>query len=139
MKTLALQFPRLVGILTVLTALSVQAAQPAKPKSTWVLHSQMGRATYYGPGFHGRKTASGERFNMRSLVAAHPSWPLGTLARVTNLKNGRSVHVRIIDRGPAERIQRRGVVIDLSLGTAQVLGFIRAGKIPVRVDVLQWG
>lgn len=139
MKIFGAHFPRLLGILLVLTALSVHAAQAGKPKSTRVLHSQAGRATYYGPGFHGRKTASGEQFNQMALVAAHPSWPLGTVARVTNLNNGRSVHVRVIDRGPAERIQRRGVIIDLSLGTALVLGFIKAGRIPVRIDVLQWG
>jgi rare lipoprotein A len=139
MKIYATHFPRVLGMVMALTAFSVQAAQMERPKSTQVLHSQAGRATYYGPGFHGRKTASGEQFNQKALVAAHPSWPLGTVARVTNLKNGKSARVRIIDRGPAEWIQRRGVIIDLSLGTAQVLGFIKDGKVPVRIDVLRWG
>lgn len=104
-----------------------------------VVSSQQGKASYYGHGFHGRRTASGERFNQHALVAAHPSLPFGSVARVTNLRNGRSAEVRIVDRGPARSRQRNGVIIDLSLGTANTLGFVRSGKAPVRVDVLQRG
>jgi rare lipoprotein A len=101
--------------------------------------SQQGKASYYGHSFHGRKTASGERFNQHALVAAHPSLPFGSVARVTNLRNGRSAEVRIVDRGPARSRQRNGVIIDLSLGTANALDFVRSGRAPVRVDVLQRG
>lgn len=104
-----------------------------------VLHSQTGQASWYGPDFHGKKTASGERFDMHDLVAAHPSLPLGSVARITNLSNGRKVDVNIIDRGPAKWVQRRGVVIDLSLGAAKKLGFVGKGKTRVKIDVIEMG
>jgi rare lipoprotein A len=113
------------------------AHSPAKGEA--VLESRMGKASYYGPKRHGRLTASGERMNKNALIAAHPSYPLGTVARVTNLRNGRSVSVRIIDRGPTRSVRRRGVIIDLSLGAARRLGFVNAGHTRVRVDVLSWG
>lgn len=111
----------------------------ASAKAEVVLESRVGRASYYGPKRHGRVTASGERMNKNALIAAHPSYPLGTVARVTNLRNDRSVTVRIIDRGPARRPRRRGVIIDLSLGAARTLGFVTKGLTRVRVDVLRWG
>jgi rare lipoprotein A len=101
-----------------------------------VVHVQRGKATYYGGKFHGRRTASGERFDKNAMVAAHPSLPFGTVVRVTNVKNGRSTSVRIVDRGPAKRIQRRGIIIDLSHGAARQLGFVAQGRTPVRLDVL---
>ena len=79
---------------------------------------QQGAASWYGPGFHGRKTASGERFNSGSLTAAHRTLPFGTRVRVVNKKNGRSVVVRINDRGP----YARGRVIDLSHASAKAIG-----------------
>jgi len=91
-----------------------------------------GIASWYGPGFHGNRSASGERFNQNALTAAHRSLPFGTNVRVTNLNNGRSVIVRINDRGP----YTRGRVIDLSAAAARVLGLIRTGVAPVRIEVL---
>jgi rare lipoprotein A len=83
--------------------------------------------------------ASGRPFDMNAMVAAHPRYPFGTLLRVTNLRNGRSLTVRIQDRGPAGRPQREGVIIDLARGAAERLGFIRQGRVRVRLEVLEWG
>ena len=93
---------------------------------------QRGYASWYGPKFHGRRTASGEVFNMYSLTAAHRTLPLGTYVRVTNLKNGRSVVVKINDRGPFVR----GRIIDLSYAAARRLGMVRDGVVPVEIVVL---
>lgn len=91
-----------------------------------------GMASWYGPGFHGRRSASGERYNQNELTAAHRSLPFGTSVQVTNLNNGRSVVVRINDRGP----YARGRVIDLSAAAARVLGMVQTGVAPVRLDIL---
>ena len=93
---------------------------------------QAGVASWYGPGFHGRPTASGEVFDQHELTAAHPSLPLGTRAMVTNLENGRAVEVRINDRGPFVD----GRVIDLSYAAARSLGMIGPGTARVRIEVL---
>lgn len=90
------------------------------------------RASYYGPGFHGRKTASGRIFRQQELTAAHRSWRFGTKVRVTNLRNQRDIVVTITDRGPFVR----GRGLDLSLGAAQALGATGAGVVPVRLDPL---
>jgi rare lipoprotein A len=103
------------------------------------LKSQTGLASFYGSAFHGKKTASGEKFDQTDRVAAHPSYPLGTVARVTNLKNNKSIEVRIIDRGPTHVNYSKGIIIDLSKSAAQDLGFIREGRAHVRVEVLEWG
>jgi rare lipoprotein A len=79
---------------------------------------QSGKASWYGPGFHGRKTASGEAFNTNALTAAHRTLPFGTKVRVLNKRNGKSVVVRINDRGPFAH----GRVIDLSRASAQAIG-----------------
>src|SRR5688500_4129830 len=71
------------------------------PDAPAILETREGLASYYGPGFHGKRTASGARFDMNAMVAAHPTYPFGTIVRVTNLGNGRSATVRILDRGPA--------------------------------------
>ncbi len=91
-----------------------------------------GIASFYGYSFSGKKTASGERFNPQAMTAAHRSLPFGTRVRVTNTRNGRSVVVRINDRGPFIR----GRVIDLSYGAARTIGMIGRGLAPVRVEVL---
>src|SRR5438045_3086387 len=93
---------------------------------------QTGVASWYGPGFHGNRTANGEIYDQYELTAAHPSLPLGTRAMVTNLTNGRSVEVRINDRGPF--VDRR--VIDLSYAAARTIGMIGPGTARVRIDVL---
>lgn len=91
-----------------------------------------GLASWYGPGFQGRKTASGERFNQNEMTAAHRSLPFGTKVRVTNRNNGRSVVVRINDRGPFIG----GRVIDVSAAAARSLGMVSSGVAPVTVEVL---
>jgi rare lipoprotein A len=95
--------------------------------------TQTGYATYYGDRFHGRKTASGERFDQHELTAAHRTLPFGTTVRVTNRKNGRQVIVRINDRGPWGG---RGRIIDVSKTAARQLGMLRDGVVPVIIEVL---
>jgi rare lipoprotein A len=92
--------------------------------------SQIGTASWYGGRHHGRKTASGERYNMHDMTAAHPSVKMGTVLRVTNLDNGRTTTVRINDRGPYVD----GRVIDLSSAAAQDLGMKQSGLARVRVE-----
>jgi rare lipoprotein A len=92
----------------------------------------VGKASWYGEFHHGRRTASGEIFDMRALTAAHRSLPLGTRLRVTNLANGRAVNVRVTDRGPFIR----GRVIDVSHGVAIALDAVAAGVFPVELVVL---
>lgn len=89
--------------------------------------AQCGRASWYGPGFHGRKTANGERFNQGALTAAHKSLPFGTKILVTNKRNGKSVVVRVNDRGPYSH----GRMIDLSKAAAGRIGMISSGQASV--------
>ena len=91
-----------------------------------------GVASWYGPGFHGNRSASGEIYNQNAMTAAHKSLPFGTAVQVTNLDNGRSVVVRINDRGP----YIHGRVIDLSAAAARVLGLMQTGIAPVQLEVL---
>ena len=86
-----------------------------------------GKASWYGPGFHGKRTASGERFDMNELTAAHRTLPFGTRVRVLNTQNGREVVVRINDRGP----QLTERVIDLSKAAGAALDLLQAGEAPV--------
>jgi rare lipoprotein A len=94
---------------------------------------QIGTASWYGSYFQGRATASGEPYDMYDLTAAHPTLPLGSWVRVTNLRNGRAVVVRINDRGPIVP----GRIIDLSYNTAKVLHFESQGLQRVRLDVVK--
>lgn len=91
-----------------------------------------GRASWYGPGFHGRKTASGERFNQYAMTAAHRTLPMGCMVQVTNKKTGESVIVKINDRGPFHGNR----VLDLSKGAAQKLGLIKSGTGHIELKVL---
>jgi rare lipoprotein A len=111
---------------------SKQPNQP-QPQQVAVRSQVQGIASWYGPGFHGRRSASGERFNQNALTAAHRTLPFGTKVRVTNLNNGRSVIVRINDRGPYSG--RR--VIDLSAAAAQNIGMISSGTAKVKLEILQ--
>ena len=95
--------------------------------------SQEGEASYYGREFNGRPMANGERFNPNSDSAAHRSLPLGTTARVTNLRNGRSATVKVEDRGPYARNR----VVDVSPPTAEELGIKQDGHAPVRVTPIE--
>lgn len=94
-----------------------------------------GIASYYADEFHGRKTANGETYDMHKLTAAHRNLPFNTSVRVTNLKNNRSVTVRINDRMP----DFKNRVIDLSYGAARQIGMIQDGIVEVRVEILELG
>ena len=116
------------------TARTARREEPTR-RDDDVVRTLRGRATFYGDKFHGRKTASGERFSQRRMTAAHRSLPFGTRVRVTNLSNGKSVVVRINDRGPFGRDRRR--VIDLSKSAARALDFIQSGWARVKIEVLK--
>ena len=92
----------------------------------------LGRATWYGPGFHGRRTASGERFNRHAFTLASRGLPMSTMVRVTNLKNGRSAVGRVNDRGP----YTHGAIVDLSEALARRVGMGGASR--VKIQVLGW-
>jgi peptidoglycan lytic transglycosylase len=94
---------------------------------------QVGNASWYGKSFHGKTTASGEPYDMFQFTAAHRQLPLGTLVKVTNLDNGRSVVVKVNDRGPVPRTR----IIDLSYGAARMLGLPGHGIEPVRLDLVR--
>lgn len=113
------------------TALGLASVQLTAHPSA---REQRGWASWYGPGFAGRPTASGERFSPQALTAAHRSLPLGTRARVTNLETGQQVEVTINDRRPFADPERR--VIDLARAAAQLIGLGRQGVGPVRVTIL---
>jgi rare lipoprotein A len=92
------------------------------------LAGSVGVASYYGKGFHGRRAANGEVFDMHAMTVAHKSLPFGTKLQVTNMSNGKSVVVRVQDRGP----YIRGRVLDLSFGAAQAIGMIQSGTAKVK-------
>jgi len=96
---------------------------------------QIGFASYYGSEFHGRRTSSGEVYDMNALTAAHNTLPLGTIIKVTNLSNHRSVLVKVNDRGPF----KPGRILDLSFGAARQLGMVRNGTARVRIEILELG
>jgi rare lipoprotein A len=114
-------------------------AVPAKPEirsqTVKTQPYQIGTASWYGEYFDGKQTASGEDFDMYDMTAAHPTLPLGSYVRVTNLRNGRAVVVKVNDRGPIVQ----GRIIDLSYGAAQVLKFEDHGLQKVRLDVVKRG
>ncbi|GHD47303.1 hypothetical protein GCM10017083_17530 [Thalassobaculum fulvum] len=101
------------------------------PKEEWD-YVETGIASWYGPGFHGRSTANGELFDENDVTAAHRTLPLPSIVRVTNLGNGRSLVVRVNDRGPFAH----GRIIDMSRRSAQLLGFERQGTAKVKVEIL---
>ena len=100
-----------------------------------ILETETGTASYYADEFNGRKTASGEFYDINDLTAAHPSYPFNTMVKVTNLKNGKTVEVRINDRMP----QFKNRIIDLSLAAAKKIEMINAGIQEVKIEVLSWG
>jgi rare lipoprotein A len=123
----------LLGIGSVLAAGCSPVRRPgAAVPSSSQYPVQEGIASWYGPGFHGRKTSSRERYDQHDLTAAHRTVTLGTWALVTNLQNGRTVKVYINDRGPYVD----GRVIDLSYGAAHAIGMVEHGTVPVRVTFL---
>lgn len=115
-----------------------KVGKPYKIKGVWYYpavdykYSETGIASWYGPNFHGRPTANGERFDMNLVSAAHRTLPLPSVVRVINLRNGRAITVRVNDRGPFAH----GRIIDMSRRAAQLLGFKRAGTTTVKVEIL---
>jgi len=109
---------------------------PQEPTEIKRGHRLHGIASWYGKVFHGRRTASGERFNMYAMTACHPTLPFGTLVRVVNRQNKKSVIVRITDRGD---LVDEGRIIDLSFGAAQRLSMNKAGLAQVDIQVLKIG
>jgi rare lipoprotein A len=108
------------------------AVAPILPQANAAETTLSGVASWYGPGFHGRTTANGERYNMNDMTAAHKSLKFGTMVKVTNETNGKSVVVRINDRGPY--VGKR--IIDLSKSAAQAIDMIGPGTASVTVEVL---
>jgi len=106
---------------------------PVVEKKAPIKQHEVGTASWYGSDFDGKPTASGEPYDMYDLTAAHPTLPLGTNVRVTNLRNGKALIVRINDRGPYVP----GRIIDLSYGAAQVLDVQDRGLQRVRIDVIK--
>ena len=123
------------GCATTITGPGAPGASIPPPGAAKVVDTFEGMASWYGPEFHGKKTASGEVFDMTDLTAAHKELPMGTTCIVTNLRNNKSVTVRINDRGPFVKDR----VIDLSYAAAKVVGMIDTGTAPVRVEVLAGG
>src|SRR6478672_1320653 len=122
-----------IAVLAVLTACSTAPGRGRPGSDAAALTKSpgeeigRGNASWYGPGFHGKRTASGERFDMNDLTAAHGTLPFGTRVRVRNTQNGLEVVVRINDRGP----QIRDRIIDLSKAAAEALDLLQAGEAPV--------
>ena len=114
----------------------IQEAAAVRPlPASKLIEVVQGAASWYGPGFYGRTTANGEHFRKGTLTAAHRTLPFGTKVRVTNLSNGRSVVVRINDRGPFKYHR----VIDLAHGAASQLQMMQAGEVPVQLEILAKG
>ena len=127
----------LVSMLALVSCASLDAASTSKPTEVipgyMVKTVETGKASWYNVRTNrGHSTASGERLNERAPTAAHKTLPMGTKVRVTNLVNGNSEVVRINDRGPFIK----GRIIDVTIGTAEKLGFVRSGVVPVKVEVL---
>ena len=99
----------------------------------WIGHTETGQASYYNQKYHGRKTASGERMDQNAKTAAHRTLPFGSRVKVTHAKTGKSVIVRINDRGPFIR----GRVIDLSKSAFKAIGDLDAGLVPVKIQVIE--
>lgn len=116
---------------SVLVSFYFLACAPRVSRKTFV---EIGIASYYGSEFKGKKTASGERFDPNKLTAAHPTLPFNTYVRVTNLENGRSVIVRINDRGPFKKKR----IIDVSNRAAEILDMVGKGTAKVKVEVVAW-
>ncbi len=112
------------------TESSHAASEPASKTHKWM---QVGKASWYGRRFQGRRTASGEAFDLNMLTCAHRTLPIGSLLRVTNLSNRRSIMVRVNDRGPVPA----GLVVDLSYAAARSLGFNHRGSARVRLEKIE--
>ena len=119
--------------------LAQTAPSTSRPRASQRKRRQVGLATFYSRQFAGDETASGTRYDPNSMTAAHRTWPFGTVVRVTELENGRSVDVTIVDRGPFGKNRRKGAIIDLSSAAARKLNMLDDGVVRVRLDVVRWG
>jgi rare lipoprotein A len=107
-----------------------QIPQKQDNATTKPVHKEVGDASWYGGKFHGQETANGETFNQNNMTAAHPSLPMGTIAKVTNLDNGKNINVRINDRGPFHG----GRAIDLSSAAAKKIDMKKDGTTEVKIE-----
>ena len=110
----------------------VRRGEVIQPTEVSYKQNMIGLASWYGPGFQGGTTSSGEKYNMYSYTAAHKTWPMGTLVKVENLKNHKSVIVKINDRGPFVK----GRIIDCSYAAAKAIGLNIDGVAPVKLTVI---
>jgi rare lipoprotein A len=117
------------------TSATPDTLAPHQPVESATAHALKGLASWYGGKFNGRHTASGERYNMNAMTACHPTLPFGSVVRVRNTENKRSVVVRITDRGDLQE----GRVIDLSFAAARMLAMTKDGLAPVELEVLSMG
>jgi rare lipoprotein A len=124
--------PPIEGPTATLPRISADAQEPEPEASPPPKFVDTGLASWYGVKHHGKRTASGEIFNQTNFTAAHRHLPLGSIVKVTNLENGKSVDLRINDRGPYQR----GRIIDVSRAAATVLGMTRSGLARVRVELI---
>jgi rare lipoprotein A len=135
--TLALAIALIIGYGMTLTEAQTPPSSSAPPAAGApvgaVGETQTGLAAYYSRRLQGGRTASGERFNNGALTTAHQTLPFGTRARVTNLKNNKSVVLRVNDRGPTQPNR----VVDVSRAAAERLGFVRAGLTEVKIEVIE--
>ena len=129
---------KIILLLLLLTSTSIEAKE--RKHNQKVVHHKVsihkskvnplvGTASYYGPGFHGKKTSSGERFNQNKLTAAHRTIAMNSMVKVTNLENNKSVIVRITDRGP----WKKGRILDLSKSAAQVIKMDGLAKVSLQI------
>ena len=123
------RYRHLLGVVLLVLSIASCARPPVRPNV--IGGTEVGFASWYGSDFHGRRTSSGEIYDMYQLTAAHRELPLGTWVMVTNLDTGRSVEVRVNDRGPFVRDR----IVDVSYGAARLLGMVGPGVVPVRVTV----
>jgi rare lipoprotein A len=132
--------PRAAVVVVLFYALLVSACSAnrrpeTRPGTGRVKAYEKGTASWYGVRFHGRKTANGERFDMNELTAAHPSLPFGTLLEVRSVRSGKSVVVRVNDRGPFSKNR----IIDLSFAAAREIGLVLSGTAPVELFFVEKG
>ncbi len=132
-KTVSQYIPTRKGVKNLLASIPrVASTKTNKGRKSHASKVQHGKASYYARRFHGRKTASGERFNMNAMTCAHRSLPFGTNVKITNKSNGRSVILRVNDRGPYSK----GRIVDVSFAAAKKLGMIKRGTALVKLEVL---
>lgn len=129
--------PRFTSNKNRLSNISVENVEDlSKYEDNPVLETQTGVASFYADKYHGRITYGGEIYDMNGISAAHPSYQMNTIVRVTNLENNKNLILRINDKMP-ERDDNR--IVDVSLGAAKELDFVNKGLVRVKIEVLEWG